>query len=243
MRAVAIHQPPYFPWFGLLDKIARAHVFIVLDSVQYIRRGFLHRTLYSTNSGAQYLSLSVNAKGHQDRGLAIADVTLGDLDKPLRHFETLRHRYHRRPGWRDFASDLERLLRDPPKQLSTLNVSLIKLTLKAFGLSPEIRLASELAPEGSKSALMLNLTQAVGGDVYVSGAGAAAAYMEPDIFEKAGVAVEVQDFTHPIYAQSHDGAFQPGCFALEWAFEDPLNACAEWHKHVGQSAEIRCLAS
>ena len=34
---VAIHQPNFLPWLGFFDKLARADVFVLLDSVQFPR--------------------------------------------------------------------------------------------------------------------------------------------------------------------------------------------------------------
>src|SRR3990167_2201771 len=95
MRVVSINQPHYFPWLGLLDKIYRSDVFIILDSVQYSRHGFQNRTLYSTEKGPRYLTVPVRSKGHLKTRLRIADVKLADSKIPAKHFETLRCRYHR----------------------------------------------------------------------------------------------------------------------------------------------------
>ena len=34
---VAIHQPNFLPWLGWFDKLARADVFVLLDSTQFPR--------------------------------------------------------------------------------------------------------------------------------------------------------------------------------------------------------------
>jgi hypothetical protein len=34
---VAIHQPNFLPWLGFFDKLARADVFVLLNSVQFPR--------------------------------------------------------------------------------------------------------------------------------------------------------------------------------------------------------------
>ena len=37
-RLVAIHQPNFLPWLGYFDKLARADVFILLDTVQFPKK-------------------------------------------------------------------------------------------------------------------------------------------------------------------------------------------------------------
>jgi len=242
VTVVAIHQPPYLPWFGLVDKIARADVFVVLDNVQYNKRAFQHRTLYSTAGGAKYLSLSVASKGTQSEGLRIMDMRLLDPDRPAAHFETLRHRYGRSPGWRRLEEPLAAVLRTPWERLLDLNLALLRLTLGAFAIAPRLVLASDCAVEGVKSELMLALTRAAGGDVYLSGAGAGE-YMEPTLFERAQMGLQWQAFVHPAYVQSHGGAFVPGCFALEWLLEAPETAVDGLHAHLRASGAPppRCL--
>jgi hypothetical protein len=228
---VAIHQPAYLPWFGLLEKIALADRFVVLDTVQYNARAFQHRTLYSTGSGPKYLSLSVSSKGHQVNAIAIRDIMLTDSGVPQRHFDTLRHRYGKRPGWTTVAPGLERILGDPPARLIDLNVALLRLTMEHFAIDTDVMFASDLAAEGSKTALMVSLCKAAGAGVYLSGSGASA-YMEEAQFLAAGIAVKWQAFEHPRYAQSHEGPFEPGCFALEWIIEEPEQAADRFREHV-----------
>lgn len=244
MKIVAIHQPSYLPWFGILDKIARCDLFVVLDSVQYNKRAFQHRTLYSHTKEAKYLSLAVNAKNHQQTGLQIMDVTLSDCTLPAKHLQTLRHRYGRRPGWPLVQQALEPILNDPSARLLDLNLATLRLSLELFGIAPQIVLASELPALGAKAELMLSLTQAAGGDVYLSGSGASA-YMDDSLFDEAGLQVFYQDFAHPVFRQSHGGDFQGGCFALEWFIEDPLGARARFHEHLRTTGAQppRCLVS
>ncbi|MEZ5446131.1 MAG: WbqC family protein [Gammaproteobacteria bacterium] len=228
---VSIHQPPYLPWLGLLEKIALSDRFVILDNVQYNARAFQHRTLYSCDGGARYLSLAVHSRGHQAKCTKIANITLADSTMPRRHYETLRHRYGRRPGWRMIAAELGEILTSGRDSLLDLNVALLKLTLERFDVRTDLLLASSLGASGRKDELMLELTRAAGGSAYLSGTGAKA-YMDESKFSRAQVPVYWQAFEHPIYRQSITGPFQAGCFALEWIIEDPDHAVAGFHAHV-----------
>jgi WbqC-like protein family len=78
---------------------------------------------------------------------------------------------------------------------------------------------------------MLNLTKAVGGDVYLSGP-TGHRYLEPELFPAAGVQLRYHEFTPFEYPQLH-GAFVPGlsCF-------DYIANCgfAAWEVNRGRSA-------
>ena len=39
MKVVAVHQPTFLPWLGWWDKLARADVLVLLDDVQFPKKG------------------------------------------------------------------------------------------------------------------------------------------------------------------------------------------------------------
>ena len=56
---VSIHQPQYLPWLGYFDKIDRADVFVLLDTVQYKKNEWQNRNRIKTARGAQWLTVPV----------------------------------------------------------------------------------------------------------------------------------------------------------------------------------------
>ncbi|NMQ05969.1 hypothetical protein E4Q08_12220 [Candidatus Accumulibacter phosphatis] len=38
MVIISAHQPAYLPWLGYFDKIARADVYVFLDTVQFEKK-------------------------------------------------------------------------------------------------------------------------------------------------------------------------------------------------------------
>ncbi|MEO5332550.1 MAG: WbqC family protein [Magnetococcus sp. YQC-5] len=227
MSVIAIHQPHYFPWLGLLHKILSCDRFIILDSVQFNRRAFQNRALYASRQGVHYLTIPVHAPNHQQEGMSLRDlVWAGDAQKiRASHFQTLRHRYGKTPGWHLALPDLTELLLQPrpDETVCGLIIASIHLTLKWFGVDKITLCSSSLAVAGHKDELMLNLTQAVGGQIYLSGQGAKA-YTRPEVFTMAQVGLRYQEFTHPEYPQTHGGIFVPGCMALDLFFENPKAA-------------------
>ena len=235
MTTVAIHQPGYFPWLGLIDKIARADLFIVLDTVQFNRAAYQHRTLYSTAAGAKLLTLPVRHAGFLQSGLPIREVELANLRMPAKHFETLRGRYRKAPGWGALEEGLRELLLVPAERLMELSLASMRMTLQALGVERPMVLASELGCDGTKTDLVIELVKAVGADTYLSGTGARA-YQINEEFEKAGIRLLYQNFSHPEWQQSQPGAFLPGCFALEWALETGEGAAAAFRQYLDRTA-------
>ena len=60
---VSIHQPSYFPWLGLLDKIEKSDTFVLLDNVQFNDNAFQSRNIFLNHNGeVQYLTIPVQKK-------------------------------------------------------------------------------------------------------------------------------------------------------------------------------------
>ncbi|MBI3544646.1 MAG: WbqC family protein [Deltaproteobacteria bacterium] len=199
-------QPNYFPWLGYLEQCARADVFVVLDSVQWIRQGRQHRTRILPQPGKktdfQWLTLPVRGHGHRlvplrslelDAGRAWADD----------HWKTIRATYARRPY---FKSQLEPLVAPwfgkaaAMKTMCEAALSSVRLCLEALELRPEIVLASELPEEGVKTERLLSLCRAVGADTYYSALGSTR-YVDVGAFRASGIRLVWQHWKHPEYTQ------------------------------------------
>lgn len=219
-KIVSIHQPSYFTWFGLLDKIIKSDIFIVLDNVQFNKRAFQHRTLYSNQSGAPaYLTLPVDAKNHQNDCLLINEIAFkSSINESLaKHKSILKQRYGKYRGFKLLEEDINLILGKDYHKLIDLIMETLQLLINKFEINTKIIYASQLKSSGTKSELMLNLTKAVDGDIYLSGVGAKD-YMNDDIFFNSNIEVIYQEFKHIEYDQMLKKSFQPGCLALELIF-------------------------
>ena len=56
---IAVHQPQYLPWLGYFDKIDRAGVFVLLDTVQFKKNEWQNRNWIKTAGGPQWLTVPV----------------------------------------------------------------------------------------------------------------------------------------------------------------------------------------
>ena len=57
---VALMQPYFFPYLGYFDLIHSVDQWIVFDSVQYIRQGWMHRNrILHPQSGWQYITVPI----------------------------------------------------------------------------------------------------------------------------------------------------------------------------------------
>ena len=59
-KSVVIHQPEFFPWVNLFNKILYADTFVFLDDVQYNRRGFQNRNQILLFGSPSWLTVPLN---------------------------------------------------------------------------------------------------------------------------------------------------------------------------------------
>jgi hypothetical protein len=200
-KVVAIHQPNFLPWLGYFDKIARADVFVLLDNVQFSKGSYTNRTRILINGEPRWLTVPVDRSGGSTQ--LISDVRIGEGDRWRRDGpETVRHAYARAPYFDETFAIVEPLLRAPADRLAAYNEGAIREL--ASRLTPdggELVRASTLDAAGKGTDLLVEIVRAVGGDTYLAGGGAGG-YQEDEKFERAGIALERQDFRHPDYPQT-----------------------------------------
>ncbi|MQA97003.1 MAG: hypothetical protein GEV11_21015 [Streptosporangiales bacterium] len=211
---VAMHQPHYLPWLGLIDKLDRADLFVYMDHVQYERKGWQNRNYVKSADGPVMLTVPVNAGSRDDR---IVDKVVNDTRSwRIKHRRSLEQNYRSAPYWEDFASELLGIYETSWKQLSELAIATTRFVAEAFGIDTPFVRSTELdGLAGAKTELLVAACRAVGATTMLSGQGARD-YIEDDRFTAAGITVEWQDFRHPEYGQLHPRAgFAPRMAAID----------------------------
>ena len=139
------------------------------------------------------------------RGTLINDVELShNVDWKTDNLNLLQQNYYKAPYFNEIHPIIEKLYDKKHNRLIDFNVQSINMLCDLFNIKTEIIFASELGCNGAKNSLLVELLQKVKADSYLSGVGAKD-YLEPEMFEKAGIKVIWQEFKHPIYPQLYDG--------------------------------------
>ena len=215
MTTVCIHQPDFAPWLGFFERLTHCDLYVVLDNVQFLRRGWHHRDKIKTAAGVQWLTVPTRNKGRHSQ--LIADTAIDDgQDWRRRHLRTLEVAYARAPHLAAGLDLIRPCYEAGHALLPDFTEVLIRRLLTAFGIEVEIVRASTLGVTGGNNELLIAILEAVGGDVYLSGLGARA-YLDEAAFAARGIRVVWQDFAHPIYPQRH-GPFVPGLSSLDALF-------------------------
>jgi WbqC-like protein family len=203
-RLVAIHQPNFFPWLGYFDKLARADVFILLDDVQFPKKGgtWVNRVRLLVNGKPSWVTVPVDRSYHGVREIREMRI---DEQRPWRRklLATLQASYGAAPHYETVSPLLSELIGNPTDALAQYNHASITALAQAIGLTTELVLSSSLGVAGQATERLIELVEAVGGSRYLSGGGAAG-YQEDELFAEAGVELVEQGFEPPIYPQLAD---------------------------------------
>ncbi|MBN9531463.1 MAG: WbqC family protein [Alphaproteobacteria bacterium] len=188
MHRVAIMQPYFFPYAGYYRLFAAADVFIVLDSVQFPRRGWVHRNRLRRADGELdwlTLPLSKAPQSAQIRELEFRQVDPGWAAEQRARFPVLIT-----------PSDTVRMLIDHAlhpagKPLDHL-VAGLRATTRLLGLERPMILASslEIDPALRAQDLIIALARAVGANGYVNLSGGGDLYT-PAVFRDAGLDLQI----------------------------------------------------
>ncbi len=226
MKRVCIHQPDFIPYLGFFHRLLISDLFIVLDDVPISKpRGWTHRDKIKTPFGERWLTLPIQKHPLQK----INEVRLGKDGKwEKEHLNLLKEYYQKAPYFDLYFPKVQDIYHTSDDKLSEFNMAFLRLFCELLGLKIETVFSSSLRVPGNKNEKLILLIKAVGGTHYLSGVGAKD-YLDEPMFAKEGIAVEWQEFIHPVYPQLH-GNFIPNLSTIDLLFN-----CGPGAKEILQS--------
>lgn len=225
-KTCVVFQPTYLPWAGYFDLIDSADVFVLLDNVQFEKQSWQQRNQIRGFHGLEWLTVPVRIKGRF--GQLIGEVALSNPEFFRAHLRAIELHYRRAPHFERYMEPLRAVLESGAAtgSLALLNAQLIAWLCAELGIDTPIRLASGLAPEGKRSAMLVDLCHKVGAARYLSTAGAWD-YLREDqqLFGAAGIDLQLHDYRHPAYRQVY-APFLPYASVLDLLFNEGADARA-----------------
>jgi len=212
---VSIHQPNHLPYLGFFDKVRRSDLFIVHDDCQFAFRDWQHRNKIRIYSGWKWLTVPVVKELRPINEIKIKNDRPGNREHWAKaHLRDIEANYAGAPFFESYGDELRRIYGGRYERLVELNMRLIRFLLKAFDIQTEMAFASEFGFSSKGTEKIIELVNAVGGDVYLSGAGGRN-YLE--LGRIKDFKVVFQDFKHPVYPQRWPG-FEPNMAAIDALF-------------------------
>lgn len=215
------HQPNYLPYLGFFHKLLRADRFVIVDNVQFVKRGrfgWIHRNRILTNAGPQWLTVPVLTKGKFDQTIRETRVDR-KLPWARKHWKAIEIHYGKTPHFARYAPPFAAVYTGGREwdSLAELNEVLIRALLTAFGIDVPVARASDLGVSGKATDYVIDLCRKTGADAYLSGVHGRD-YLDVPRFAEAGIGLRFQEFAHPRYPQAYPGPFTPNLAALDLLF-------------------------
>jgi len=213
MKRVGIHQPNYAPWLGYFAKLGAVDDFVFLEDCQMpIGRSYVSRVQIRGRDGAEWMTVPVQ----RVRGESINAVRFAERGWSRKHVAKLQWNYGRTPFFDPVMQVIRPMYEDPGELLAPFNRRIIIALAGYMGLSLQYHLASAVQADTTGTDRLIDLVRAVGGTVYVSGAGGTK-YQDPHAFRADGIELDIRSYQPVPYVQVH-GGFMPGLSVLDALF-------------------------
>lgn len=212
---LAIHQPNYLPWSGYFHKMESADLFLILDTVQYVKHEYDNRCKIKTPNGEQWLTVPISPPR---LGTPITEVMLAnETDLSRQSWKTIKNNYSQSPYFADYKDELHEIYNQKWGSLRDLNIKIIQMIQSRLGIETPLEIASMLPERTLKGTdLLISYCKELGATIYLSGIGGKN-YLKQEQFEKNNIRLEFQNYTPIVYPQMF-GDFIPNLSVIDLLF-------------------------
>lgn len=171
---LAIMQPYFFPYLGYYSLIAKTDQFVLLDTAQFMRHGWIERNrVLKPSEGWQYIAVPLEK--HQ-LGTAIRDVRIRHAeDWKSRIYRQLEHYRKRSPFYKEALEVIKEAIEVDVDTIVDLNANVLNVTCQYIGLKADIKTWSfmdlPIAEVAHAGQWALNISHSLGAKEYINPVG------------------------------------------------------------------------
>ena len=215
---IAGHQPNYLPYLGFFHKITLVDTFVIVDTVQYVKRGtfgWMNRNKIRTVDGAQWLTVPILSKGLYTQKINETQID-NSKDWARKHWRSIETAYAKAPFFTQYRPFFEKLYTKEWTCLADLSEAIIRYSIEQLGIKVNITKTSVIGAEGKATDLIIDMCKKLGADTYAHGQHGKD-YLDTAKFEAAGIKCLWQEFRHPVYKQVYQ-PFMPDMSIIDLLF-------------------------
>ena len=189
-------QPYFFPYMGYFDLIHKVDRWVVFDTPQYIRQGWVNRNrILHPQAGWQYIVVPLKKHSQQTRINRIEIASPHDWRGKI--VAQLTHYRRKAPFYDQTLQLVEHCLANTERSLSRLNVSILECVCRVLGIRFTYHYFSdmtlELGPIRGPGDWALQIAAALEASAYINPPGGADLF-NPAEFETKGIKLIIQRF-------------------------------------------------
>lgn len=212
---IVISQPMLFPWVGMFEQIKLCDIYVYYDDVQFSKGSFTNRVQIKTDTKEGFKWLTVPLENFR-LGTKINEVRI-DKKKNWQklHREMLNSSYQNAPYKKEMLEVFEEVIGSNYTTISELSKKSIEVICNYYNLNENKQFysSSEIAISGKSSQRVYDFVKHFNCNVYITGHGALK-YLDHDLFDHNGIAVEYMDYQKRPYPQLF-GKFNPFVSVLD----------------------------
>jgi hypothetical protein len=213
---LGIMQPYFFPYIGYFDLIYQTEQWVVFDTVQFIRHGWINRNrILHPHEGWQYII--VPARKHEQQ-TTIKDIRITEDKKWVDKLLGQLQHYKKKAPYFDTAIDLVNdCLCSPDESLSILNVKCLEKVCIFLGIPFHYSFFSEmdlkLDSVNEPGDWALRISEAIGASEYINPPGGIGLF-DHKKFESSSIKLTIQEPSNFTYS-CDDYYYQPNLSIID----------------------------
>lgn len=192
---IAIMQPYFFPYLGYFQLIKSADIFILLDDVAFIKKGWIHRNRLCFNKGIHWFSVPLE---HASQNKSIHETFISQINFiqwRKKFISSLISFYKKQEYFTDGMEIVEEIFSIPTYSIAELSARSLQKCCKALGITTFFNCSSSLHGlnklKGEKKIIEICQYYQVGR--YINAPGGKELYRQ-SMFSPYGIQLE---FIHP----------------------------------------------
>lgn len=224
---IAIMQPYFFPYLGYFGLIKYTQKFILLDTVQFIRHGWIERNrILKPGEGWQYICVPL-VKHHQKT--IIKDIKINNCEKWRdKIFAQLNHYKKKAPYYTEAVQVIRKALDIDTDNITELNFNILKNVCEYIEIPFDCEIFSEMnldiiQPENPDE-WALNICLALKNvDEYINPQGGTS-FFSKSKYEQNNIKLNFYKQTLPFYSQRRGREnFEEGLSIIDVMMFNPVN--------------------
>lgn len=198
---LGIMQPYIFPYLGYFDLINKSDQWIVFDTPQYIRHGWVNRNrILHPSSGWQYFIIPVK-KHHRETPINEIEISYQQSWRE-RILGQLNHYKKKAPNYSGTIDFLKTCFENDLKLLSEFNAFVLSKVCNLLNIDFEIEIFSKMKLEirevNNPGEWALKICEAMGAETYINPAGGENIF-DKNEYQRKNIELVIQDFENITY--------------------------------------------
>lgn len=226
MKTVVVMQPYFFPYLGYFQLVAASSVFIFLDDVAYIKRGWINRNSFLVQNRAHVFTVPLQAPSINRQ---IATTLVAEDPRWQSHLIRLLENAYAHAPFRDAVLGLvQQVVSEPQRSIGNLAATSVRTVCAYVGLPATWQMSSEAHPRnGLKGAArIVDICRTLDATRYVNAPGGKDLYDSSE-FLRAGIELRFLRPVLPAYVQS-GGQFVRGLSIIDVLMFNPPEQVRAW---------------